>query len=376
MNKLHGVKLISALLAALLAGTALPCPPAEAAATRLDPAHACSLTVTTPDDMPGLKEIDFTADVWRVASVDDNVSYTLTEPFDALQFQGYTLKGTDINRYKKDAGETTDLAKVDELARALYERATGRKYDDEEPQAEEPATQGLTPDAQITVSEGTGTADKTTAGTSLLPGYYLIVPEDCSDGEYVYRFGPTLVAIPYLGTDPAVGYEDWLYAVTAHLKPEKEACKGNVKIVKNLHGYNETLEGATFLFSVSATKDGVLVYSNVISLRFDDQLLGGHAVSKEYMISGLPVGAEVEVEEVYSGSCYELTGSSVTPQDRLVIAFDEDAEDPQVLTFTFDNAPDDHVPHGTSVLNHYEMATGTYGHTGLEDSTQEPSQKK
>lgn len=368
MNKLHGVKLISALLAALLIGTALPCPPAEAAATRLDPDQACSLTATTPDDMPALKEADFSVNVWCVATVDENVEYTLTPAFDELWFKSYTLKSTSINHEHKDLITNN----IRDFSYACYARTLG----------DESGKEPIPADAVFTVHNGTGSVSKMASGADLLPGYYLVVPGDCTVmvNDEIYSFDPTLITLPRPNTDLAISEEesdteDWVYDITVSLKPETDSIRGNVKIVKILNGYNESLEGADFVFSISAKKNGKLEYSNVVSLHFDkDEWV--NQKSKEYMIYGLPVGTKVEVEEVYSGSAYKLEDWRVEPSNGLVIADDPESANNQVLTFTFWNSPDEHVPYGTSVLNHYEMATGTYGHTGLEDSTKEPSQQK
>ena len=156
--------------------------------------------------------------------------------------------------------------------------------------------------------------------------------------------------------------------------------RGNVKIVKILNGYNEELEGADFVFTVRATQGTKIVYSNVISLHFDKDEWANHKMSKEYIIYDLPVGSLVEVEEVYAGSAYELVDQNVNFPDCLVVAEDADAENPQILTFTFQNSPDDHTPYGTSVLNHYNWSTNReeYGHAQppYKDSTEEESQKK
>ena len=342
MNKKHGSKFISALLAVLLFATvALPSLKADAADDHIDPSHPVTLTVTTPVDMPVLKETEFSVSIWRVASVNENVQYTLTPAFDELSFEGYTIKGTGLNEHRDLLEKHTR-----EFAYTCYERTLG----------DENGRESVPADAVLSMQNGTG---KTDSGEDLLPGYYLIVPGNCKVivDDDVYVFDPTLITLPHPGeevplTDGEAPQDNWLYDLTISPKPEQVTQMGRVKIVKFLNGYNETLEGADFVFTVVAKKNGKIVYSNVFSLHFTkEEWL--NKKSKEVTIDDLPVGSLVTVEEVYTGSAYTLVDYQVNFPDCLVIAEDTEADNPPILTFTFWNAPNDHVPYGSSVLNFY-----------------------
>ena len=371
MNKKHGSKFISALLAVLLFTTAaLPSLKADAADDHIDPAHPVTLTVTTPEDMPALKTVDFEVSIWRIALVDENVKYTLTPAFDELAFMGYTIKNTGINEHK----DLLNNKNIRDFAYTCYERTLG----------DESGREPVPADAVLTVHNGTGTVSKTSYEEDLLPGYYLIVPGNCKVivGDEIYTFDPTLITLPHLGeevplSDGETSQVDWLYDLTISPKPLQDTRKGSVKIVKILNGFNETLEGADFVFTVHATKNGKLEYSNVISLHFDKEDWANQRMSKEYIISDLPVGTWVEVKEVYEGSAYELVDQRVNFPDQLVIA---EGTEGDILTFTFWNSPNDHTPYGSSALNHYNWITNTekYGpaETPYKDSTEEESQKK
>ena len=388
--------------AALLCAAA---PAARAANSRLDATKPCSLTVSTPADYPELAQPDsegnpktFTVHAWLVATVDDDVHYTLTQAFNSgISFQGYTL--TDLNEYKATEG-TTDLKKITELATALYgaamgvgreeaEEAASAKYAPPAPEGEEnpslpvarkPDSFAIEPDYTFTVTGGVGTL------TDVPAGYYLILPEDIYDEEYVYIYAPTLISVPHLdlvlpgeseapapeGADPAQPYEDWVYDVNARLKPERDYRRGGIVIRKHLTAYNEALQGADFVFSVSAVKSGKVVYSNVIKLHFDE-----FVTDKAYVINDLPVGSIVTVKEEYSGSCYEIVDPATQTQTADVVCTDTEETEDDLVEFVFVNQPNARVPKNVTVLNHYELLNdGTYGHHNeYEDSTQENSQK-
>ena len=367
--------------AALTLVMALLTAPACATATRLDPTRECSITLSVNNLEPAnasegssisaaLEKLNFKADIWLVATVDDDVNYTLVDQFDnGIKVQGYTLD--DLNSYKKSA-EEPELNKKAELAASIYGAAKGIKSGAPEEEPSHP----IDPDHTIDMINGSGSID------GLQAGYYLVVPQDVFDNEYAYTFAPSLVAIPYpgivgasapAGEDPAEapseGYEDWIYTVNAKLKPEREMRRGDAVIHKHLTGYNQTLKGADFVFTVEGKKDGQLVYSNVITFHFD-----GSTYDKEYVIHDLPLGTELTVTEAYTGSCYALV--SENDLTDVVIATDELEPEKTAIVFYFTNSPTHETSKGTSVLNHYSEGTdGNYGHTNeFTDSTHEPTQ--
>ena len=376
--------------------------PQEASASQIDSTRLCSITVSTPAEYKELEGKDFQVHAWLVATVDDDLNYTLTDAFanGGITVQGYAL--TDLNAYKMKKDET-NLNKVTELAEALYGAVMGIRAEEiheksstgyaPDPYGQEgkpilpvdrdPDEYAIAPDYTFTVSGGSGTQSDVPAG------YYLILPEAVTDGEYEYIYAPTLISAPFLDmVEPEEGegqtaeqgatggnsgsHQEWVYSVHAMLKPERDYRRGGIVIRKHLTAYNETLQNADFVFTVSAVKNGKVVYSNAIKLSFD-----GSVNDKAYYVLDLPVGSIVTVKEEYSGSCYEIADPSTLTQTADVVISDSGSVEDSLVEFVFVNQPNDHIPKEVSVLNHYDLLNdGTYGHHNeYEDSTQENSQK-
>ena len=184
--------------------------------------------------------------------------------------------------------------------------------------------------------------------SALTAGLYLVVPHGTKlttpdkyvvmDGNslttivnsdvYVYSYYPELLAVPStlssMGIDKGTSvdrdaFEDpagnqhegastageWQYSISALLKPTREYRFGDLVINKTLESW-ESSGPATFVFSVVAESNDKEVYNNVVSLTFNS------AGSKSYTITGeIPVGAQVTVEEIYSGAGYELTSRKI-----------------------------------------------------------------
>lgn len=367
------------VIAVLTLFMALLTNPAWATATRVDPGHESSITVTCPEEfMEDMHSLNIQVQVWRVADLDDNVNYTLTKDFTSgVIVQGYELTNERLNALKN----STETA---ELANALYKKVLGKDIphksassDTLEPEEKEDNTspseekQLLEPEYTFTISGGTGTLElNKEAETEQNPtGYYLIIPEDICSNEYSYSFTPTLISVPYIGivdpntegrtsteeeteTLPATDapYEDWIYDVNVNLKPEREPRYGKIIIEKKLDGYNETLNGANFVFLITAQKDDITIFSKVESISFNKD---NWRDSRRVIVEGIPAGAYVVVEEVYSGSCYESVGNRISePYEILAI----DKYSPLDITpkvFEFENRPNGNIEQGASVLNYY-----------------------
>lgn len=200
------------------------------------------------------------------------------------------------------------------------------------------------------------------SGSDLCAGLYLVIargenvgeyvmPVTDEDGrqgiatlawsdEYVYTFAPELISLPGLigndetgsgeepggsGPDTSHGDEDggevnrnsgyqWVYDPKVNLKPERALRFGSLEIVKVLSSYEteawknqelvleEIRENAVFVFGIEAELNGRNVYSDVLTVSFDEP---GRRV---LLVEKLPVGAEVTVTELYSGSGYSPEG--------------------------------------------------------------------
>lgn len=173
--------------------------------------------------------------------------------------------------------------------------------------------------------------------------------------EYTYTFRPELIALPsrmVLGNDGTVESNetsntvDWQYDLAVTLKPEQALRFGNLMITKNLPDYAAG-EPASFIFQVEAYQDETRaksLYSNVAAITFSDP--GSQTLRIEGVI---PVGAYVEVTEVYSGISYRLQdGESVRTTEIPA------PEDGAAARVEFTNLYQGAATHGGAVTNHFE----------------------
>lgn len=114
---------------------------------------------------------------------------------------------------------------------------------------------------------------------------------------------------------------------------------GNLEISKTLQSYNASLGPVTFIFKIEATQGGKKVYSDVVSMVFTS------ATTQKITIENIPVGAEITVEEVYSGASYTVVGGDSIKTCKILNAG-------TTATVSFTNAWDNKLNTGTSVINH------------------------
>lgn len=114
-----------------------------------------------------------------------------------------------------------------------------------------------------------------------------------------------------------------------------------------------------FVFQVEARKDldhdgeKEVIYSNVVGLEF------GAAGQKEVVIGHIPAGAEVTVEEIYSGSAYTLLGTE-NVKKTTVIRPEGSGGGPALVGFT--NTYDDRTTYGTGAVNRFSYnGNGWFG---------------
>lgn len=204
--------------------------------------------------------------------------------------------------------------------------------------------------------------------TGLEPGLYLIVAHERgqSHQEYLdtgktghlvtrfqgarnqYTFSPELITLPTKeAADGEANTADptpWIENVTVYLKPGMNDALGPIRIEKTLLSYGS--DGpVTFVFQVRARIDGELVYDKVVSLDFTE------AGTKDLLLEDLPVGAVVEVVEVYSGA-------------GCIFVSQENPEDPTVkleypIEFRFVN-DFDNTARGHGILNRFVYVDGEW----------------
>lgn len=173
--------------------------------------------------------------------------------------------------------------------------------------------------------------------------------------EHTYAFLPQLVSLPSKPADAdgvvsTSNPGDWIFDMAVNLKPEMLSRYGKLEIVKTLAEY-ETMggvqESATFVFEVTGTLNGEVVYSNVESIHFSA------AGRDSVILDRIPAGAEVTVKEVYTGSSYQLT----VPGDRTAVIVADD-----VVSVEFENEYDGRRTNGHGIKNQfiYDEEKGTW----------------
>ena len=223
----------------------------------------------------------------------------------------------------KDLKDSVNKKSLQELLDGLSNKPETNKWD---AIMEIAKTQVEAKNLKMTASK-TATAskmviDETVDGEKLGTGLYLVDVPTVQTKYYEYNFAPGLVSLPnnyYYSTND----DTWKYVnVAVNLKPERSDRLGDLKIIKNLDTYNETIDGATFVFQVEATKTDAdanetkPVYSNVVAIDFNAP------GKKEVIIQDIPAGADVTVTEIYTGASYTLTSDAV--KTKVIIADEEE----------------------------------------------------
>ena len=216
--------------------------------------------------------------------------------------------------------------------------------------AQSAAAAALGEGVPVVTGAGVGqTVTETDDGQPLGPGLYLLTARGASPGdraaaaemddgeerlvtvafsdEYAYYFLPEMFSLPARGTQqeaeawPLI-MEDrdtaWSYDRAITLKPTRAPRFGSVSIDKALLTY-ELSEPATFVFEIVAELDGAVVYADVAAMTFT-------AAGEQHVLAErIPVGAEVTVREVYSGSHYRAVTDT---EGHAVVSADEIAHIP------------------------------------------------
>lgn len=202
---------------------------------------------------------------------------------------------------------------------------------------------GLTPEEYIVRKEGNSEEGEDDGGVATIAW---------SD-SYVFTYGPRLISLPgkeadsegnILTSNPG----DWIYDASAVLKPELGGRFAALRIDKELLSFYAG-SPATFVFSVEATLQGALVYSNVLSMTFNGP------GSQSELVEEIPVGAEVVVTEVYSGNTYRSTAGTSTVQTVTMNNIGPDEAGFSNIA-SFQNEYDGTGRNGSAITNHFEYA--------------------
>ena len=140
---------------------------------------------------------------------------------------------------------------------------------------------------------------------------------------------------------------------------DMELMAQELEIVKDLTEYNASLKDALFVFQVEGTRNGEQVYSDVVSIKFNQ------AGEKSVLVKDLPAGTVVTVKEVYAGGSYSNTSGDT--QEAKIVA-EGVTDNPASVSFT--NTYNGKLIPGTGIVNHFENKDGEWS---WEQQTDEPA---
>lgn len=342
LNKKWMASLVAVAL--LAAGFSLP---SLRAADPIDLSRTCSLTVSVDSSTEYGQDllqdnVAVTVKAYKLADVSKDGDFEATGIFKDLKLVDLKTdtkdwKDTVSEAWKEVSSEAADILKENEKA------GTAPKAD-----------------ATTTLNQGSGTM------SDLPVGLYLIVASDADSESYSYKFTPYLISLPNnVYRQTGSGEDAWVYDAEAGLKPERSERYGSLKIVKTLTNFDTTKGRQTFVFQVDGSKDGQLVYSNVVSIDFD----GTELPSREAVLDKIPVGCDITVTEVYSGASYTTTSDAVVSPG--VIVADEVLE----ADFTNTTTGDRKGGFGTCNKFEYSKENQEWSWSRVTDSTSSASEE-
>lgn len=292
----------------------------------------CSLTFTLDDtEFDELRDLEIPVDVYKVADITEEAVYDTAKYTD---FAGLGLE---------NVSSTTTAEEWAQMAEDAMKIVEDKK---------------IAPTADIKVTKPEGAAESTGVIRDLETGMYLVQAETVQTSEYTYDFTPYLVSLPnnyYSKENPD---DTWVYDVTTGMKPQQTQRYGDLEIFKDLTEYNASLKDALFVFQVEGTRHGEKVYSDVVSIKFNQ------AGEKSVLVKDLPAGTKVTVKEVYAGGSYSNTSGDT--QETVIVA-DGVTDHPASVSFT--NTYNGKLIPGTGIVNHIEIENGKWDWKQWSDNT-------
>jgi len=334
------------------------------------------ITVKLPETEPPADLVgnpDLITDFYLVAK-------SVKDPqYDTYTYQAepsFSISGYDLSRYSGTEPNTEYLSTMDQEKWEAY--------------AQEAATIVRNSDVSAAVSDAAIGVNQPQTSPGLIPGIYLVLAhkknaskadyfdeKTVDDGENTesvtapvkkvvttfytetnkYCFSPILISIPYkdVETTPATTDDGaWIFDVTVFLKPSSETRFGKLTINKQVQILEDRLNDQkitpmTAVFRITGWSDNTKtekVYSNVASITVPD----GEPVT----LDRLPIGAYVEVEEIYTGAGYRLVNGS--PESVIIASPDQEAQ----VEFTFTNTYTNELKKGYGVMNSFTKAENTW----------------
>lgn len=292
----------------------------------------CSLTFTLDDtEFDELRSLEIPVDVYKVADITEEAVY------DTTKYTDFAKLGLENVRSTTTAEEWAQMA---EDAMKIVE------------------DKKIAPTADVKVTKPAGAPESTGVINDLETGMYLVQAETVQTSEYTYDFTPYLVSLPnnYYSKEKD---DTWVYDVTTGMKPQQTQRYGDLEIFKDLTEYNASLKDALFVFQVEGTRNGEKVYSDVVSIKFNQ------AGKKSVLVKHLPAGTKVTVKEVYAGGSYSNTSGDT--QETVIVA-EGITDNPASVSFT--NTYNGKLIPGTGIVNHFENKDGEWS---WEQQTDEPA---
>ena len=292
----------------------------------------CSLTFTLDDtEFDELRSLEIPVDVYKVADITEEAVY------DTTNYTDFANLGLE------KVSSTTTAEEWAQMAEDAMKIVEDKK---------------IAPTADVKVTKPAGEAESTGVINNLETGMYLVQAETVQTSEYTYDFTPYLVSLPnnyYSKENPD---DSWVYDVTTGMKPQQTQRYGDLEIVKDLTEYNASLKDALFVFQVEGTRHGEQVYSDVVSIKFNQ------AGEKSVLVKHLPAGTKVTVKEVYAGGSYSNTSGDT--QETVIVA-EGITDNPASVSFT--NTYNGKLIPGTGIVNHIEIENGNWDWKQWSDNT-------
>lgn len=299
----------------------------------VETAKKCSLTFTLDGtEFAELRSLEIPVDVYKVADITEEAVY------DTAKYTAFADLGLEKVSSTTTAEEWAQMA----------EKAMKTVEDKE-----------IEPTEKVKVTKPEGAAESTGVINNLETGMYLVQAETVQTSEYTYDFTPYLVSLPNNYYSKKNSDDRWVYDVTTGMKPQQTQRYGDLEIVKDLTEYNASLKDALFVFQVEGTRHGEKVYSDVVSIKFDE------AGKKSVLVEDLPAGTVVTVKEVYAGGSYSNTSGDT--QETVIVA-EGVTDHPASVSFT--NTYNGKLIPGTGIVNHFENKDGEWS---WEQQTDEPA---
>ena len=295
----------------------------------------CSLTFTldeTEFDDDELRDLEIPVKVYKVADITEEAQYDTTGYAD---FAGLGLENVSSTTSAEEWAQMAEDAM--KIVKAKEEIAS-------------------TADVKVTKPEGA--TEFTGVINNLETGMYLVQAETVQTSEYTYDFTPYLVSLPNNYYSKEKPDDTWVYDVKTGMKPQQTQRYGDLEIFKDLTEYNASLKDALFVFQVEGTRNGEQVYSDVVSIKFNQ------AGKKSVLVKHLPAGTKVTVKEVYAGGSYSNTSGDT--QEKVIVA-EGITDNPASVSFT--NTYNGKLIPGTGIVNHIEIENGNWDWKQWSDNT-------